>query len=490
MLKLVLVLIFSIFTNFTFASESILKIAIIGGSAARGYDGLRGLQEILTADFKHYFPVKKIEVKLLAGLTNPDPFYRGQALVLRNEIDNYDVFIIYTGNTEVKNYLHDSQIFIKKEFRAQYPIYVNHFPNHERQNTGPEPSFFQRLYLRVKNKLISLGYIEKEITESHQTFPRFPRLAEDRVPPQKIFLQSLTDFSNELEAIVKLGNTKNKKFIISTLPSSLNWRPWFSFGDKNNAAELHFEKGKKLLNEGKFDSAFTVLKEARDLDGFFTRTVSAQHQSLRTIALGNKNSSFLDSEELLLKIIKNKELTFEQLFSSMQHASFLGNIIVSRALFCSIIEQNQDFFKNDCPLRKEKIEYRDLENLYLARLSVPSEEIGLNYFMIARWHLALSDLAAMPDDFYNWSLFNLAQYKKYTKSSRDLIKYYLYSSLAQLKLGNKVEAKQLANLALEQGKTETLNELYAELPNSLPFYISMKNGGLSYSKLENKFDLK
>lgn len=484
-MKKIVFFFFVVFIGFnlqSIASEKSHKIALIGGSAARGYDGLRGIAEIIKADLKQYFPVEKISITPFWGIINPDPFVRGQVLIAKNEIDNFDTFIIYTGNTEVKNYLHDSQLFIKEEFRHLYSIRKNHFPD---LNEDETKSDLKKIKSKIKNKLIQWGIVEPEEPVSHYHFPRFSRYANDSVPPQSLFKQALVDFENELESLIKLGATKNKKFILVTLPSNLAWTPWFSYGEKKNA-EFFYESGMKKLSQKKFNEAFSALKKARDLDGFFSRTVSAQHQALFHLSKKYKNVHLLDAEEVVLSLIKKEEATFDELFSSLQHLSFKGNIFVSRGILCKMVE--------NCP--KELLMNKDLDILvteYQQKMHVTKDEIKENNFMIARWHLAMSDLASRPESFYQQSEQYLIKYKQDLNATDDQTKYHLYSALLKLKQGKKPEGLSLANLALSQNKSDmvhfkqVLNEL---LPNGLPLKTALEQGGLFFIKSENKFDLK
>lgn len=479
-----------------------IKIAVVGGSAAKGYDGLRGLTEILQMDFNKNFPNQKVVVEALIGLASPDPFYRGQAETVKVNLKKFDQFVFYTGNTEVKNYLHDSKLFIQDKYKDLYKVHKLHYPIAADEI---KKTILERIWDRVKNKLVKLKIIKPSPTENHQQLLPFQRFSNDRIPPVSIYQKALDDFLNEVENIIKSSDGLNKKFYLSTVPSNLDWTPWFSFGfdgdlaDLNldpllltkkypNTAEFWYQQGKKKLIDKEYQAAFYYLKTARDLDGFFVRTVSSQHNGLKKITKQYNNSIFIDPEEKYLTLVKNQKISFEELFSSLQHPSLLGNIISSREIFCSIVNSNRDVFIKSCPLDLNEDLDKILER-YKKLLNVTANEEKDNHFMIARWHVAMMDLAFLKNSFIDLVERELNSYQSMLNTIEDKIRLGIFKALLEIKKKNIAMALTYINNSYQLSSKTFLYEISQLLPTGVPIESVLRNAGIIFDDTKNKFDL-
>ncbi|MGH9857236.1 MAG: hypothetical protein ACRD4B_05270, partial [Acidobacteriota bacterium] len=95
-------------------AEQYLKIAVVGGSAAAGLNAERSFVDFMEYELKRNLS-GPVYVKNFAA--SGYPFHRYEAEIIKNVIEDYDIFLIYEGNNEATNYIDDSGYFRKEEFK-------------------------------------------------------------------------------------------------------------------------------------------------------------------------------------------------------------------------------------------------------------------------------------------------------------------------------------------------------------------------------------
>src|SRR3990172_6086745 len=209
-------------------SERYLKLAIVGGSAAAGYNAERSF-----ADFIQYELKKNLSTPIyVKNFAVPGyPFHRYEAEVIKNVIGDYDLFIIYEGNNEAYNFLDDSGYFrsdSNKNIRELKPL-----PDSQKDSTLHPIQFLINnshsvnwFHRRMRKSLEFLTSRDPNFYNFDRNFKEFELKG---ILPRPEINKMKDNFREDLEEIGRLAKSQGMQVILSSVPTNEEYKPFFSY---------------------------------------------------------------------------------------------------------------------------------------------------------------------------------------------------------------------------------------------------------------------
>jgi len=358
------------------------KIAIFGGSSAAGYNAERGFAEILKYELGKRYPNQRFCIKNYAR--SGQPFHRHQAEILKAVIDKYDVFLIYSGNNEAWNYWDDVGHFRKAQFK------------HKKQYVPPailgsEVAFDGKplwaLFLEANSRLYAIAwkfkskYIPPIFGKSSELDMldeiHYGEIEKQRNFPATEVTRMIINYKKDLEDIARLARIRGKAVIVSSVPTNETWKPFFSVHrpgitvEELSAFDQYYASGRSSYAAGKYVDAIRYfslaeaiddqvailhymlgvahvrtgairqgqahLMKSIDNDGFPVRAMTSLHQVLISTSRTYENVYFVDSLRTFHDLLE-KGLTYDDLFSDVQHPSMLGHAVIANGFLCRLSE--------------------------------------------------------------------------------------------------------------------------------------------------------
>lgn len=345
-----------------------IKVAIFGGSAAAATYSPRGVHDLLAFELNERFPSKKIYVKNYAS--HGEPFHRHQAEYAKRLVSKYDFVLIYAGNNEAENWYDDSGYWRTPEYKEAKDLVFS-----PPSDAAKSPSFEKlRAWLSNRSRIFSMAArlgsrlqppLAKNRNHDYSEFEDKPSV------PKGELAAIVKNFVTDLREICELGRDNRTQVIVATTATFETWPPSYSTFDPSltdeekqkwqthyatgleyhladNASEalkafrsaaviddsvaiLNYRMGMCHLQLGEHQSAREFLSKAIDADGHYFRPHTTLHDAARRLAEEIENLHFVDIVAALHKA-REGGIDDAQLFTDICHPSFLGYVIIARAV--------------------------------------------------------------------------------------------------------------------------------------------------------------
>ena len=474
-----------------------VKIAVFGSSAAAGYNAERGFTEILTYELNQRYPRLKFYVKNYAR--NGYPFHRHEAELLKKVMKYYDICLIYAGNNEAWNYIDDIGYFRTAEHKHEksfvpLPVDVDD------QAGAPIIAFLEsrsRLYAIMKKAALKVqGW-----ASAHLKRPESARRNQYRahwfnefepqgvVPPEEM-AKVAANFEHDLRAIARLAQQHGTEVIISSVPTDTTYPPHFSVVgaglseqalDKfhelrtrgveqyrrqefskalasllaanaidDDVAIVKYLIGQCYLRMGRVDEGRRFIQEGLDADGLPFRSFSALHQRAEAVAQQSASLHYIDSVKPILAAV-DRGLRYDELFSDLQHPSFLGHLIIAHQFLCAMaaLPLLDAYPSTEGCLDVQTADLRTLAARYKGALGVSKEEEHVTAYMKSRWHLGVANLSAYSEEYLGRAETYVNQtYMLSPKTVKDEVTQLIFLAMIEGKRGHLAQSVRLANQAL------------------------------------------
>lgn len=507
-----------------------LKIAVYGGSAGSGYLSERKLSDVLKADLEQHYPGKKFYIKNFA--TPGHPFHKVQAEFLKEDIDNFDIFVTYTGTNEGQIYIDDSGYFRKPEYKAaQFKKFGDEKSNLKLRHVDDVTGFMA--FLKYSSRLYNVSSVlvnrfkPKGKEQQLYNFWNFKEFSNDIIFPENEVENIYRNFENDLTQIAELISKKDKRLIMMAEITDQFWKPGFSIFSTKTTDEQKIQI-QKLYNEAtmfyeakKYKESISKIKAALAIDHepailhhylglnyyYSGKKAEAKLELAESVAKdpwhakANKlhyaiqeklskadplHLSYVDPSEDFYRLY-DLGLASPEIFSDFMHPNFLGHIVLGKNLLCRVRELIEakknicdDFLKNP----------RDLLRAYQEKLNVTPFDQSENYFLSARFNIGMSDyVTAYPKDILDLGKYFLQKFYEYSdKSDLNAIRFSVFKALELSKSGKVEEAIAILNQALDKYQKQVTNFLNEALNNGLYINEAFSNRGIILNQAINKFE--
>ncbi len=233
--------------------DNSFRVFVLGGSSAAGYPfmPLGSFSRYIDQRLKHVYPESKVEVVNLS-LTAVNSY------TIRDFIPEVleqkpDLMIIYAGHNEFYGALGVGSMESLGTSRTVVNalLYLEKFK-------------IMQLVRDFMAWVVSLTSGEKEIASG----TLMSRMAEDQsiIFDSDTYKAGLEQFRGNLSDIVQMIKDENVNLIIGNLASNLKDQRPFISDDQGESAGKVYDKAQAAYNSGKFDSADSLFRRARDLD--------------------------------------------------------------------------------------------------------------------------------------------------------------------------------------------------------------------------------
>jgi len=482
--------------------DAFFKVAIFGGSAADGYNSVRKIADITDFELKRRFPGGKFLVTSFAS--SGKPFHRHQAELVKSVFDQYDVFLIYAGNNEGMNYLDDLGYFRKPEFKGDKSITMSNPPS----GAQALVSFLQE-HSRIHNIANGLfatfqEYVGDKYNVHKVSFGRYAQFSEfeqQRLLPPEEYEKLHDNFKTELEEIAALAARAEKHVIISSVPTHVLYKPFYSVLNENladrdrEALHQHLELGKErlaerdfkgalqhlliaheidgrvaivnyliglsYLNIGETDKGWMYLRKSKDEDGFFVRSLSSLHEISRAISLDADYVEYIDMVGSFAELYEGG-LTYSDLFADIHHPSFLGHALIAHYFVKKIVEMELiDQHPVEVNSFQTPAEIIAQEDQYKIQLGVSKDLESYILFNISRWHVSIAGLSAYGEDYLDIAEEALGEFYALSRQTdEDRAQKWVFQALIEARRGHLSTALKAGQKALGASSDYTLALLY------------------------------
>ena len=484
--------------------EEYLKIAIFGGSSAAGYSSERGFADILEYRLETEFPQVKTFIKNYA---QPGyPFHLHQAEALKAVIDFYDVFLVYAGHNEALNYLDDVGVFRTAEAKDQPSLQSISVEKSE----GLWLSLVRFAKSRSRVYAISRKINEKYVLRQNSggagqrayKYEQFNEIESEKAVPEDVVAGIPLAFGRDLREIARAATAQGKQVIVSSVAVNETYPPFFSvhrsgitaaeraefqeimdlgqedydaarFDDAlihfmaaaeidNNISIVNHRIGQTLMKKGDKERAQEYLTRGVDEDGLPLRSLSVLSQTSKSVSNEFHNVHFVDSAGSFTKSMKNG-LVDNDLFSDIQHPTFLGHIIIADGILSkmSVLEPLDEFSDDTTIQGFDSINAIVTLMEYMDALAVTPKEQQDIAFLRSRWNLGTADITAYPGRFLDAAEENALLYFQFSsRSDSEKATSLLLRALIEGKRGQAELAVSLGNEALRLAPTHIKEVLH------------------------------
>ena len=457
-----------------------LKIAIFGGSAARGYNSERSFGDMLPIVLQgNLNGNKKIFIRNYAE--DGRPFHRYGSELAVAAAARYDVLIIYAGTNEPLNYYDDIRYFVKPEFKKE--IDLSKTPDIaaidrliEGRSENPVEDFFgrrSRLYSVAKrftakfasqmsmangtkpvnkfrnarfNAFESKAIIPKtEQTKLAQAFAGdLKRVADEAkkygakvllLPetPEELFSPTCSVLSESLAPALRasiqtsikkaehLYKTNQPTQATAILRDILQKTP-------DLAKALHLQ-GMIAFDSKRWPEAWKSLRAAIDNDCFPMRTLTSMHNAMYSVVGQHENAKIIDVLNEFRKL-RIKGFTAQELYSDVVHPTMLGHyalaLVAAKGLDQTGVSRVGESLDHKLADRLREA-FQDIPT----QLRVTNAERANAAFMQARWNLSFAFRAGNSEQYQEWARAHLHEYIKLVgESAEETSDAYLYLGLS------------------------------------------------------------
>ena len=488
--------------------------------------GQRNFSQIIDYELKKNCPTLKSYVRNYSECGTI--FHGGQAEILKNVIDKYDIFLIYAGNNEHLPYiLSDDWLFLQDEG----PITTVLIPFLEK---------YSRLYAigtKISGRYVCPVFTRTAFLKTVRKrtgIPDKPRLFETATRVSWDERTKLTaKFKKDLDEIGNLIQSKQKYLIVSSVPINENYKPLFSVvsSDLDESARdrffRHYKQGVEKFEQGDFSGALISFSHARrldenvaivnymigqiylrlgnleegrrhlimssDYDGFMSRAPSSYWTVVKLIINKYPNVYYADSLTAF-HIALDRGVTYEELFADIHHPSLMGHIIIANRFLCIIHQLLPHLRKFACGLACRdltSIELRGLVSRYRDALRISDQDDSMTALQIARMHLGYSLYFPTSGDYLPIVEANaLKFFQKSDKTPQSRAKMCIFQAIIETARENLTKACGYLNEALVLSPSIVWYILSEPLMCNDSAFNVFKRAGISYSGTEDKFVLK
>lgn len=503
-----------------------VKIAIFGESAAAGYNAERGFTEILDYELKTRFPSLKFYIKNYA---QPGyPFHRHQAEVVKAVIDKYDIFLIYAGNNEVRNYLDDVGYFKTSKYKERKRLKSPYSQSKGINGVIGFLKYNSRIYAisqKAYNKYL-IPLLGKSKVWQYKRFKEFE--SNKTLPPDEIEKIN-ANFKKDLEEIAILAKERGKYIVISSAPTNESYKPFFSVlkpGLSEKEAEIfydNYELGLESYNKHEFNKAISHFFVAREIDdhvailnyfignsylmlgdfevgrkfliqsidddGYPARSLSSLHRIEAAVSQGYDNIYYIDTVQTFHQLL-DRGITYDELFADLNHPSFMGHIIIAYNFLSKIsdLEPLKSLLNEKISTEFEPSRLRSLISSLRHELRISRADESWTAFNISRVQISMAGLSAYPKDYLSVAKNKIDEfYDKSDKTSKDEALMLIFTALIEARGGDSLTAVHTANQAFKLAPSNVRATLYRNLATGEMVVDVLREAGISFSK--NKFIL-
>ena len=506
--------------------QDYFKIAVFGGSSSAGYNSVINFTEILHHELKLSYPSVNFFIKNYSQ--NGDPFHRRQAEIVKNVIEKYDIFLIYTGHNELLNYIDNKQK-------------IERVPEFDSSLIG----FFEqrsRVYSIINKAIYKIFDFmshdqDESVNKKIKQFNKFDYITDEIIFPNIEKEKIVNNFKNDLVEISLLAKKYKKQIYFSSARSNLIYWPMVSVYSRNLNKEEQskfiqmYNSGLKSFRNGKYNEAiinlnktksiddkvavidfligsslfkikkknngFDFLNASIDNDGYPVRSINALDDAVKEASFKYRNMNYVDTKAVFFNAV-NDSIPFDILFSDFQHPAKLGHVLIAYA-FLNKISNHPSLKKDKNPNRDflitSKNYYQQLFHKYTPLIH--PWKYPYNAYMKARWHIG-SYNPSHSNDYINATVKNLKLFYHWSKkTNEDKSLHQLLSSIVSARRGNLSKSFLLANDSIKFSKTFAKDLVFGQAihTGSIPIHkdkwiIHLNQFGIHFSEKSNKFFIK
>lgn len=311
-----------------------VSIAVFGESSAIGYGANDSFAQIMERELPLRYTGHKFCITNFAG--HGQWLHENMAVIAKFVIKDFDILIFYQGHNEFLPF-YKNEVFIKPEFRGQAapPVQLANLPFSREPGVLQEIEKNSRLYSVLRRagqewvgKLFGEP-IGRTVARPHAEFE-----TDSWVPPQ-VKKRIAENWRADFEEIAELAQKYNKLIVISNMPGSESFRPFFSVY-KSGITEsevqdfqVNYQCGVAASDKGMYSAAnecwakalaiddqVSILnwrigtleeslghrerareywRKSIDQDGWMIRSISALHKISKSVAEQYENVIYVDA---------------------------------------------------------------------------------------------------------------------------------------------------------------------------------------------------
>jgi hypothetical protein len=415
-----------------------LKIAIVGESAAMGFNAEYGFKDVLFYELDRRFNgALYIRNYAREGL----PFQGQRAKVVKENIHRYDIFLIYAGHNEVHNYIDRVGKFRKPQFKKyrMFEVVPGDGASLGRRILDGHSRIYALLWRHNQHSLDAT--VEK--AKGWKLRLHFDEFMPEGVLPPDEREKIDTNFRNDLEEIGQLAQEHNKQVILMSAPSCEDWKPMFSvcnrqlsksdsdkwwneyrqgescyqgghFSDAlahfqvahaidGGVAILNYRMGMSLGHLGRLAESHKYLRLAIDTDGFPVRALNSLFTIEESNAARFPNVHYCNMVETFEGLV-DRGCQWSELFADFQHPSFAGHVVIAHS-FLSKLAEIKSFSYQSPDLDSRKLS--ELVTLYHKEFGFSPTDQAKTAKQRVMWASGAAEISAYPEDFFALAEKNL-----------------------------------------------------------------------------------
>jgi len=516
-----------------------VKIAVVGGSAAQGYNAERNFTDVLRHELSLRYPGRRFYVRNYARAGYP--FHRYEAEVLKAVIDRYDVFLIYEGNNEAWNYLDDTGYFRTPRYKHRRTLQV---PGQAEHDLKPALRRFLESHSRlvlVSERLLQrygapwldelVAWVDGGERARFYRYRRFHEFEPAGVVPDEELVRIRENFQRDLEEIAKLAERREKLVIVASVPTNENYKPFFSVrrvglaADRRARFETLHREGAAAYARGDFGAAVAFLQQATaiesgvaitdyllgmaylrllraaegrghlqrsiDEDGFPIRSLSSFRVIAQATARTWNSVRYVDIVGTFHRLL-DTGLQYDDLFADLHHPSFMGHVVIAHDFLCAMARARRldiDPLTAPCgALDAERV--RSLTSRYRRLLGISARDESAAARLNARWHLSMAGITAYPEEYLRIAEAETVRYHAASrKTAEERMETLLFLALVEARRKNPTVAVALANAAVALAPRSIGRFLQRQLATGELLLEVLNHGGVQFSKREVRFTL-
>jgi len=343
------------------------------------------------------------------------------------------------------------------------------------------------------------------------------------------------NYRNDLEEIAQLAQDHNKVVLISSIPINEKIRPLFSvlsnqigkeatdnfheyyrngleqfhsgnfdraisyFSEANNiddhVAIINYYLGHSYIRKGNINKGRAFLRKSFDDDGLPRRALSLIREIMMEMTQKSAQLHFVDSEKRFFEAL-DRGYTYDELFIDIQHPSLLGHTIIAHNFLCALaqlqptIQQTKQ--QSEC-LDFSSTNFRELASFYKKELNLQQSEELILAYLIARWHINMSQLTAYQEDFLSVAEDEINKFFKLSeKTKQDKAVKLFFQAMIDGQRGFRDKSLLLANQAHHMAPILVEDLLFFRrtyLPSQDNWIFAFRDFGVTFAEREKKFIL-
>lgn len=517
-----------------------VSIAVFGESSAAGWGANESFAQIMERELPLRYTGHKFCITNFAG--NGQWLHENMAVIAKFVIKDFDILIFYQGHNEFQPY-YKNEVFIKPEFRGQPvpPIQFANLPFSKEPGVVQEIEKYSRLYSVLRRGLPELmGNLFGEPIKLTMVRPHTEFETDSWVTPEARN-KVLTNWRADLEEISDLAQKDDKLVVLSSMPGSESYRPFFSVykagitESEVQDFQWNYQCGVAAYDKGMFSEAqecwaralaiddqvailnwrIGTLEESLghrqrarefwrrsiDQDGFMVRSITALHENSSSVAERYENVIYVDAvaafrevEDLPIGLLDYDQSTI---------AGKLGRLKMSGTH--RAYEQSVELFAD--PQHPSTLGHAVLAEVFMCALArneplvnydarnscVPLAEVGRRasedftspdwIYKSIFWHLSLARMSSYPVEF---RLPALQKLDRFGRSSYNTLIHALFRAVA---FADKSAGVEVMNAAAAEMTPAEIAQALGTWCVSATLDTTIRGYGFGWSTTQSEFEL-